>query len=181
VTVAESGVDRRGIAAELERARVELRWLVERADAADFDRISNGTRWTNEQLLFHMVFGFMVVTRLLPLVRMLGRLPAAASRVHARLLDAATTPFHAINYRGSCAAATVYNRKRMTAQCDRVIAKLQRKLAAEPEGNFRLGMHFPVRWDPFFADYMTIEDIYRYPTKHFDYHRRQLTLTEPGK
>lgn len=172
----EDVVDRRGIAAELERARVELHRLVEGADAAAFDRASNGTRWTNEQLLFHMVFGFMVVARLLPLVRMLGRLPAPISRTYATLLEAATTPFHAINYHGSCAAARVYDRRRMASQCDRVIARLQHKLAAEPEKNFKLGMHFPVGWDPFFDDYMTLEDVYRYPIKHFDFHRRQLTL-----
>jgi hypothetical protein len=172
----EGVVDRGGVAAELERARVELHRLVEGADAATFDRASNGTRWTNEQLMFHMVFGFMVVARLLPLVRVLGRLPAPISRTYATLLAAATTPFHAINYYGSCAAAKVYNRRRMAAQCDRVIARLQRKLAAESEKNFALGMHFPVGWDPFFDDYMTLDDVYRYPTKHFDFHRRQLTL-----
>jgi hypothetical protein len=169
-------VDRSGIAAELERASVELHGLVDKATAADFDRPSSGTGWTNEQLLFHMVFGFMVVTRLLPLVRALGRLPEPVSRGYATILNAATTPFHAINYYGSCAAAKVYNRNRMVAQCDRVIAGLQRELAAEPEKNFALGMHYPVGWDPFFTDYMTLEDVYRYPTKHFDYHRRQLAL-----
>ena len=159
--MSEGGVDRRGVAAELERARLELHRLVDGADAATFDRASNGTRWTNEQLMFHMV---------------LGRLPAPISRTYATLLAAATTPFHAINYYGSCAAAKVYNRRRMAAQCDRVIARLQRKLDAESETNFALGMYFPVGWDPFFDDYMTLEDVYRYPIKHFDFHRRQLTL-----
>jgi hypothetical protein len=172
----EDIVDRRGIVAELERARAELHQLVGGADDSDFDRPSNGTRWTNEQLLFHMVFGFMVVARLLPLVRILGRLPAPVSRSYAWLLDAAATPFHQINYYGSCAAATVYNRRRMATQCDRVIARLQRKLAAESEKNFVLAMHFPVRWDPFFTETMTLEAVYRYPTKHFDFHRGQLSL-----
>ncbi|MGB9223141.1 hypothetical protein [Mycobacterium sp.] len=36
-------------------------------------------------------------------------------------------------------------------------------------------MHFPSRWDPFFNDYMTLEDVYRYPGQHFDFHQRQLT------
>jgi hypothetical protein len=169
-------VDRRGIAAELERARAEFHQLVAGADDAAFDRSSSGTRWSNEQLLFHMVFGFMVVVRLLPLVRILGRLPAGISRAYARLLNAAAMPFHQINYYGSCAAARVYNRRRMTAQCDRVIDRLQRKLETEPEVNFALAMHFPARWDPFFADTMTLEAVYRYPVKHFDFHRRQLTL-----
>ncbi len=37
-------------------------------------------------------------------------------------------------------------------------------------------MYDPVRWDPFFQDFMTLADIYRYPTQHFDFHRPQLTL-----
>ena len=38
------------------------------------------------------------------------------------------------------------------------------------------GMHFPVGWDPYFKDSMTLLEIYHYPTQHYDHHRRQLTL-----
>ena len=41
-------------------------------------------------------------------------------------------------------------------------------------------MHYPTRWDPFFTGYMTLADLYRYPTRHYDFHRRQLTLTTPA-
>jgi hypothetical protein len=41
-------------------------------------------------------------------------------------------------------------------------------------------MHYPVRWDPFFQDFMTLADICHYPTQHFNFHRRQLTLTDAG-
>jgi hypothetical protein len=37
-------------------------------------------------------------------------------------------------------------------------------------------MAFPVRWDPFFKPVMTLADVYHYPTQHFEFHRRQLTL-----
>ena len=84
--------------------------------------------------------------------------------------------FHEINYLGSCAAATVFNRRRMGPHCDRVIAKLQRSLSKESETNLRRSMAFPVRWDPFFTETMTLEQVYRYPGKHFDFHRDQLTL-----
>ena len=33
-----------------------------------------------------------------------------------------------------------------------------------------------VHQHPFFNDYMTLEDVYRYPGQHFDFHQRQLTL-----
>ena len=35
-------------------------------------------------------------------------------------------------------------------------------------------MHFPVGWDPFFKDVMTLADVYHFGTQHFDYHRAQL-------
>ncbi|WP_431958563.1 DinB family protein [Nocardia lijiangensis] len=169
-------VDRAGIDAELERVRREFRQLLGSADARDFERRSDGTRWTNEQLLFHMVFGYMVVRRLLIVVRMFGRLPEGVSRAYARVLNAGTRPFDWINYRGSCAAARVFNRHRMGSKLDRVIASLRASLTSECEEALARGMHFPTRWDPFFADYMTLEDVYRYPAKHFDFHREQLTL-----
>ena len=172
----EQAVDRAEIAADLERARRTLHELLDHATAADFERRSNGTRWTNEQLLFHMVFGYMVVRRLLVLVRVFSRLPDPIGRGFARALDATTPVFHQINYLGSCAAATVFDRRRMGRHCDRVIAKLQRSLAKESETNLRRSMAFPVRWDPFFDEVMTAEQVYRYPGKHFDFHRDQLTL-----
>lgn len=40
--------------------------------------------------------------------------------------------------------------------------------------------HYPASWDPCFKAYMTLADVYRYPTRHFEHHRRQLSLAEPG-
>ena len=174
---AEHPVDRAAIATDLERARTEFHHLLAEAERHDaWDRPTCGTRWTNEQLLFHMVFGYMIVQRLLILVKLLSRLPDQVSRVFAGLLNAATKPFDVINHDGSCAAALIYNRRRMGAKMDRVIATLQRKLARAPEDALHRGMHFPTRWDPFFNDQMTLEDVYRYPGQHFDFHKHQLTL-----
>jgi hypothetical protein len=171
-------IDRLKIAADLERTRLEFHRLLAEADRTDaWAKPTRETRWNNEQLLFHMVFGYMVVQRLLILVRVFGRLPDRVSRAYARALDNATTPFHAINYYGSCAAALVYNRRRMGAKLDRVIASLQRKLVRESDGALQRGMHFPPRWDPFFTGYMTLADVYRYPSRHFDFHARQLALS----
>lgn len=173
----DGAIDRNALATDLERARNAIHRLLAEAERADvWTEPTRGTRWTNEQLLFHMVFGYMITQRLLVLVRLFGRLPDPVSRVFAGILDAATTPFHIINYYGSCAAALVYNRRRMGAKLDRVIASLQRKLPRESGAAFHRGMHYPTRWDPFFNDYMTLEDIYRYPGRHFDFHQRQLTL-----
>jgi hypothetical protein len=169
--------DRADLAADLEDARVEFHRLLGVAGPDDWGRPTVATRWTNEQLLFHMVFGYMVTYRLLILMTVFDRLPDAVSRRFARVLNAAATPFDVINYYGSSAAALVYNRRRMGAKMDRVVAALQRTLAQEGDATWWRGMHFPTRWDPFFNDYMTLADLYRFPGQHFDFHSRQLTLT----
>ncbi|WCI07879.1 hypothetical protein PJ267_14630 [Arthrobacter sp. OVS8] len=48
-----------------------------------------------------MVFGYIVVLALLPLVRVFGRLPDSVNRGFAWLLNAGTVPFDIINYWGS--------------------------------------------------------------------------------
>jgi hypothetical protein len=172
----EPVVDRVTIHREMEAARAHLHQLLGEADAADLRRPSNGTRWTNEQLLFHMVFGYMIVRALLPLVRVMSRLPAWVGRGFAALLDSARGPFHVVNYWGSCGAALVFNRARTGRLCDRTIAALLRRLDRESEAALRRGMPFPTHWDPYFTDYMTLEAVFRYPTRRFEHHHRQLTL-----
>ena len=57
------------IQAELRRTQADFHDLVARASAQDLRRRSDGTRWTNRQLLWHMVFGYLIVRTLLPLVQ----------------------------------------------------------------------------------------------------------------
>jgi hypothetical protein len=59
---------------------------------------------------------------------------------------------------------------------DRATSRLQSSLRTQSEQSLARGMHFPEGWDPYFADFMTLLDIYHYPTQHYDHHRRQLTL-----
>jgi DinB superfamily len=161
---------------ELERTRATVHQLVANASPNDMRRLSAGTRWTNEQLLFHMVFGYLVVRALLPLVRAFGHLPDAASRWFARALQATTPGFHVFNYLGSCAGAHIFRGSRLAAQADRVTAALHRHLDRESDEALLRGMYFPISWDPFFRDRMTLREVYRYGTRHFDFHRGQLTL-----
>jgi hypothetical protein len=169
-------VDRAAIAGEMDDARARLLTLLAAAGSADLRRRSNGTRWTNEQLLFHMVFGYLVVRTLLPLVHLMGRLPASVGRCWAMLLNSATRPFHVINYWGSVAGVRVFTAARMGSLADRTIAALQRSLMREREAALNRGMPFPVGWDPYFRDWMSLAEVYRYATRHFEHHRRQLTL-----
>ena len=69
----------------------------------------------------------------------------------------------------------------MAAKLDRVIDALQRSLARQDQKALSRGMHFPNRWDPYFRDYMTLSDVYGYPGKHYDHHRRQLALARTAR
>jgi hypothetical protein len=163
----------------MDDALARLHALLTAAGPTDLRRTSDGTRWTNEQLLYHMVFGYLVVRTLLPLVHLMGRLPAPVGRGWAALLNATTRPFHVINYWGSVAGARVFNHTRMGPLADRTIAALQRRLTRESEAALHRGMPFPSGWDPYFG-YLSLAEVYRYPTRHFEHHYRQLTLPDPG-
>ncbi len=164
------------IATELERCRADLHWLLGEATSRELVGGSVGTRWTNEQLLFHMVFGFVVVRTLLPLVHLVSRLPSPVGRGFARTLDALHRPFHVVNYLGSCAAALVFDRNRMGRLCDLTIGSLRRSLDARSDEELDRGMPFPTRWDPYFDAFMTVEQVYAYPVLHYAHHRAQLAL-----
>jgi hypothetical protein len=179
--VDDGWAEREEIRLELEGARQAFDELLAANDETDLDRPSDGTRWTNRQLLFHMMFGYLVVRALLPLVKVVSRLPGSIGRGFAALLNVATGPFNSINYWGSVVGSRLYRDQRMVAKFDAVIAALERRLARENEATMSGSMAYPVRWDPFFKDVMTLADVYRYPTQHFEFHWRQLTLKSPPR
>jgi hypothetical protein len=169
-------VDRARIAADLVACRADLHELLAGATAERLGARSEGTAWTNEQLLFHMVFGFLVVRRLLPLVRFMSARPASVRRAFAGVLDAGRRPFHFVNYAGSCGGAMVFDHARMGWLHDRTIDHLVRSLQQEPEERLGRGMAFPTSWDPYFTSFMSLAEVYAYPVLHYRHHRAQLTL-----
>lgn len=165
------------ICSELDRVRADFRDLLDTATVAELRQPSDGTKWTNEQLLFHMLFGYLLVRNLRLLVLAFSRLPAGASRRFAAVLNAGTRPFHVINYLGSLGGARILGYTGMERLMDRVISGLQASLRRQSSASLDRAMHFPVGWDPYFKDVMTLRDVYHYPTQHYEHHRRQLTLT----
>jgi hypothetical protein len=77
---ADDGDPRQLVRDELDRVRGTFARHVSEMTPADLRRPTNGTDWTNRELLFHMVFGYLVVRRLLPLVKALGHLPPHRSK-----------------------------------------------------------------------------------------------------
>ena len=77
-------MDREAVHHEMEQARLTFSDLVSKATPADLRRRSNGTRWTNRQLLFHMLFGYLIVRTLMPLVHGFSHLPEGWSHTKRR-------------------------------------------------------------------------------------------------
>ena len=139
-------MNRVDIQTELRQAQTDFHQLVAGGTPQDLHRRSAGTRWTNRQLLWHMVFGYLIVRTLMPLVHQLGRL--GWSRRFAAILNALHRPFHLINYAGSAAGGLLLPPRRMAAIMDATINALDRRLAVETPASLALTMHFPTRWDP---------------------------------
>ena len=174
-------LDRAAVVAGYRRNCAELEAALAAAPPEALRRRSAGTRWSNEELLYHMVFGYIVVLALLPLVRLFGRLPVSVNRGFARLLNAGTAPFDVVNYWGSKGGARIFNRRRMAAKLRRLTSALERRLHRETDSGLGRRMYFPTRWDPFFKETMTLADVYAYPVAHFDFHAAQLSLdATPG-
>ncbi len=164
------------IAQEIRDAREDFHRLVDETTSAELRMRSSGTKWTNEQLLFHMLFGYMIVRTLLWLVRGFSMLPEDFSRRFASALNAATRPFHLVNYLGSLGGARVLGHRGMERVMDNVTDSLILSLDRASEKQLARGMHFPMGWDPYFRDYMTVQDVLHYATQHYQHHRGQLTL-----
>ncbi|MGZ4561238.1 MAG: DinB family protein [Mycobacteriaceae bacterium] len=165
------------IADEIRAARDDFHRLVGEATTAELRMRSDGTKWTNDQLLFHMLFGYLIVRTLLGLVRGFSMLPPGASRRFAQGLNAATRPFHVINYLGSLGGARVLGHAGMERVTDQVTTGLIRTLEHASDKQLARGMHFPEGWDPYFRDFMTVQDVLHYATLHYQHHRSQLTLS----
>src|SRR4051812_3874192 len=91
-------MDKDQICAELDRVRRDFRELLRTAAVGELWQPTDGTKWNNEQLLFHMLFGYLLVRNLRLLVWGFSRLPEGVSRRFAALLNAGTRPFHIVNY-----------------------------------------------------------------------------------
>src|SRR6266702_1875803 len=108
--------------AEMDRARSEFHSLVAGATPDDLQRKSDGTEWTNRQLLFHMLFGYLITLNLRVIVRLMSRAPDRVQRGFAGLLDATARAVLRIESWGSWCGETFVSPGRADAWLGRVIA-----------------------------------------------------------
>src|SRR5262249_51767 len=76
---------KRAPAADSLAARAEFHTLLASLSDDDWRRRSRNPGWNNGEILFHMALGFFLLPTLLPMLRLLGRLPRGATRPFAAL------------------------------------------------------------------------------------------------
>jgi hypothetical protein len=160
---------------ELETTRDSFHTLLVSLSDQDFQRQSLNQGWTNGEILAHMTFGFMIVNILLPLARLWGRLPKWSSRWFAWLLNALTGPFNWINALGARGQGKVLTPERAGRIFDRVHASLLKKVNSIQDPEWEHGMYYPTKWDANFDEFMTLEKLFHYAVKHFNFHLKQIS------
>ena len=172
-----------GLSAE---ARDALVWV-----GADFDTLttglsldaltapSDGTRWTNRELLFHMWFGQRIARVFIPVIGGFSRLPPPVSRRYAQLLTAMSRPYEWVNYAGSVAGARVGGLARARRWMANDTAAILRWADTASQDDLARGMAVPAGWDPYFASWMSTRELLEWAPKHYRHHRAQLTIPQP--
>lgn len=160
---------------ELEANRAEFHSLLDSLTQEGWDAPSCNLAWTNGQLVYHMVFAFALIPALFWMIRFWSRLPDRCSRRFAAVLDFSTPVFNWFNAVGPKGQAALFGRGRVGAIYDRVHRSILRQIDSLGDDDWARGMHYPRRWAPTFGDFMTFEDLFRYPTQHFEHHLRHLS------
>jgi hypothetical protein len=161
---------------ELQQVHADFEALLDAVPEDALARQSRNPGWTNGELLAHMLFGFIIVRALTPMVRLWGRFPQGISSPFAWLLNLFTGPFNRVNAIGARLQGRVFTRERLRAQLRSTLQALLQASERIGDSEWQRGMHIPSRWDPNFAAFMTLEEIYHYPVAHYAFHLEQLSL-----
>jgi hypothetical protein len=162
------------IRSELESTRSSFHTLLDSLSEEDLFRPSLNSGWTNGEILAHMLFGFIILYILLPMARVLGRLPKSSSKPFAWMLNASIGPFNWVNALGARIQGRVFTYKRIGKLYDRVYVLLIRKVASIKDEEWERGMYYPTKWDANFSEFMTLEKLFHYPIIHFHFHLNQI-------
>jgi hypothetical protein len=160
---------------ELAESRCRFHALVDSLSQEEWDAPSRNPAWTNGQLVYHALFGFVLVPSLFWMIRFWSTLPDGYSRRFAQALDFTTPLFNRVNAIGPRAQARLFGRRRACAIFDWIYRSILRKVDSLHGERWGRGMHYPRRWDPTFGDFMTFEALFGYPSEHFAHHLRHLS------
>ena len=163
--------------ADLELARQDFHKLVDSVPDQAWTQPSHNPGWTNGQILFHILLGFILVRPLASLLILFGQLPDICSKVFAWMLNLATPLFNRINVIGPRIGARLLGRAGIIRKFDQVYYALLTRLDRLHPRHWIMTMRYPTRWDPRFRTNMHLEDLFRYPIAHLRHHRTQVRIT----
>lgn len=159
----------------LESARSSFQILLEELTEEDLNQLSSNPGWTNNEIMAHILFGFIILNSLLPMAKILGRFPKNLTKPFSWLLNSFTRPFNWINKLGARLQGKVFTGKRMKKYMDQVVNSLKRKAETIRKDEWQNGMFYPNKWDANFDEFMTLEKLFNYPIVHFNFHKTQLS------
>lgn len=169
----------------LDPIREDLQWIAQdfsrilrQATAEELQAPTSGTRWTNRQLLFHMLLGQEITRTFLVLIGGFSRLPPGASRAWSQLLGACTRPYNTVNWAGAVIGGTIIKPERMQRMMDSATNSIVRWYDRAVTEDLARGMSVPPSWDPYFSPWMNRRDLLTWAPKHYRHHRNQLTLAD---
>jgi hypothetical protein len=163
------------IRSELNLTRSSFHAILDSFTEEDWGRQSLNAGWSNNEILSHVLFGFIILNVLLPMARLWGRLPKSSSKPFAWLLNTFTRPFNWINAYGARMQGRVFNRKRIGKLFDTVYFALLNKIDTIRDDEWDRGMYYPTKWDSNFNEFMTLEKLFYYPIIHYKFHVNQLS------
>ncbi len=162
---------------ELEWIGRDYRAIVRSARPEELDLPTTGTRWTNRQLLFHMLLGQIVTRAVIVVMGAFSRLPPGASRGWAAGMSAATPAYNWLNWLGSVIGGRLFTLTRMGRRMEIVTRNVLRFYDHAVPADLGRGMTVPPSWDPYFSSWMDRSALLAWAPMHYRHHRRQLTLT----
>jgi len=133
---------------DLEAARQEFHDMVASTSVQSWAKPSDNPGWTNGQLLFHVLLGFILVHPLAGILVLFGHLPPIYSRIFAAILNFSTPLFNLINAVGPRAGARLLGRAGLIRKFDQAHRAILERLDRVRPTDWRLAMHYPTRWDP---------------------------------
>lgn len=166
---------RRQLRADLELAREEFHALVRSLSEQAWTEPSHNPGWTNGQVLFHILLGFILVRPLANLLIFFGQLPDVCSEAFSGILNLATPLFKRINAIGPRIGARWLGRAGIIRRFDQVQGALLARVDRFEPRHWNLTMRYPTRWDPpRFRTLMSLEDLFRYAVAHLRHHSAQV-------
>jgi DinB superfamily len=159
----------------LDQARTEFHELLGSLSDEDLKRQSKNQGWSNGEILFHIMFAFILILTLGPMIRFWSRLPKRYSKVFANILNSLTVPFNWINGFAPRMGAKVFTRSRYGKMFDNIYARLIKLLVSVKDNEWNSGMYYPDKWEPLFDEFMTLEKLFYYPIRHLAFHVGQIS------